>query len=125
MAKKADKDIPQASMEKYESEKPKEWAGVNPDLSLASYLASRYKGEPVAFLCARYVYYGTVADVGPDVVILIDASAVEVIGSVTDDQPRQKDDIPSDVAISLGAVELVMVPTWVHNRGDLPEPDEG
>lgn len=81
-----------------------------------------FQGEPVAILCARYWYRGIVSEVGEDFIQLANPRAVEVTGIATASAPTTEDVIPSDLIISLAAVEIVCQPAWVFH--DLERKDQ-
>lgn len=75
-------------------------------------MLERMIGEPVAIFCARYIYRGILKEVGDDAVLLTNPCAVEVTGRASRETPEAEDPIPSDLIISLGAVEIACQPTW-------------
>jgi hypothetical protein len=79
---------------------------------LGKILLENYLGKPIAILCMRYWYRGIVKSVDDDVVTLINPRAVEVTGASSLAAPQTEDPIPSDLHINLGAVEIMMQPTW-------------
>jgi hypothetical protein len=72
-----------------------------------------FTGKPVAILCARYWYRGVVEEVGKDFVTLSNVRAVEVTGPAGGQRPATEDEVPSDMSISLWAVEQFCRPGWV------------
>ena len=94
------------------------------DLTLVDVLA-RFKGEPLAILCARYWYRGIVAEVGRDVVVMTSPRAVEITGPSNSPTPNQEDQIPSDLTIATQAIEQFCQPAWTfHELGDREEAEE-
>ena len=83
-----------------------------------------YIGEPLAILCARYWYRGMVRVVGQDYVKLSDVRAVEVTGAATSLVPQTEDPVPSDMIISVGAIEQVCQPAWVWHEMPVKMPNE-
>lgn len=73
-------------------------------------------GQPVAFLCARYWYRGMLVEVGDDFVVLENARAVETTGKASDSKPNVEDPIPSQLMISMMALEIVCQPAWVWHE---------
>ncbi len=71
---------------------------------------------PVAIMCARFCYRGILAEIGEDWVRLTNPRAVEQTGPSNNAEPSIEDPIPSDVFVSLGAVELVFVPAWASHE---------
>jgi len=82
------------------------------DMKLADRI-QEFVGKPFSVLCARYWYRGVLAEVGEDYILLQNPFAVEVTGASTSNEARQEDAIPSDLIISLFAVEQICWPTWV------------
>lgn len=92
--------------------------------SLAGYL-EQYKEQPIAILCCRYWYRGLLAHVSKDVVVLREPRAVETTGRASSERPDTEDPIPSDLAISTDAIEIVCQPTWCfHGFQDAPKAPE-
>jgi hypothetical protein len=81
-------------------------------------------GEPVAILCARYWYRGIVSDVNDSYVVLVNPFMVTETGAFTINRPRREDALPSDVAISYGAIEVVEQPTWCFAGYDVKSKEE-
>lgn len=75
-------------------------------------LKEAYMGLPVAVLCARYWYRGMLKVVGSDFIGLSNVRAVEVTGPAASAWPQTEDPVPSDMYISLNAVEQVCQPFW-------------
>jgi hypothetical protein len=71
-----------------------------------------YKGQPVAVLCARYQYRGTLSVAGEDFLILANAAAVEVSGASRSDTPETEDPVGGAVVIKYDAIELLWQPNW-------------
>lgn len=95
------------------------------DKSLADVLAEDYLGQPLAVLCARYWYRGIVQEAGKDYITLSHVRAVEVTGPAAADTPQTEDPVPSDMTISIGAIEQFCQPLWVwHELADVIEPPE-
>jgi hypothetical protein len=83
---------------------------------------AEYLDEPLAILCARYWYRGRVAEVGKDFVTLSEVRAVEVTGPAASDRPQTEDPVPSDLTVSVGAIEQFCQPLWVwHEMTNVPE----
>ena len=101
-------------MSKQES---KEFTGIAGEIE-------QYVGEPLAILCARYWYRGMVRKVGQDFVKLSDVRAVEVTGAATSLVPQTEDPVPSDMTISVGAIEQVCQPAWVWHEMPVSMPKE-
>lgn len=78
---------------------------------MKTYLETKI-GEPVAILCARYWYRGIVKAVEDTYVVLVNPFMVTETGAFTRSEPIRQDALPSDVAISYGAIEVVEQPTW-------------
>lgn len=74
---------------------------------------AEYLDKPLALLCARYWYRGIVDEVGEDFVVLRDPRAVEVSGPADGEAPLNEDQVPSEMIISLWAVEMISQPAWV------------
>ncbi len=72
-----------------------------------------YLHKPIAVLCARYWYRGILAKINDDSIVLAYPRAVEVSGPATGNQPVSEDNIPSDVILTLGSIEMVAQPNWV------------
>jgi hypothetical protein len=85
---------------------------------------AKYKGKPIAALCARYWYRGILSEIDDNWAVLSFARAVEVTGSATQPIPSAEDPIPSDVMVSLGAVEIVCQPLWVWHDMPIKPPEE-
>ena len=85
---------------------------------------AEYINEPLAILCARYWYRGMVRAVGTDYVKLSDVRAVEVTGAATSVVPQTEDPVPSDMIISVGAIEQVCQPAWVWHEMPVEMPKE-
>jgi hypothetical protein len=73
---------------------------------------AKYVGQPLAVLCARYWYRGMVDEVGKDFITLSHVRAVEVTGPAASQTTQTEDQVPSDLTISLGAVEQFCQPFW-------------
>jgi hypothetical protein len=89
---------------------------------LADYFRDNYLGQPVAVWCMRYIYRGVVKYVGENFLVLDGSKkcyAVETSGTVTGEKPEVEDLIPSDVIISMLAIEQIIQPSWVAYNLDL------
>ena len=80
-----------------------------------SNVLSKYIGQKVVIIAARYQYWGVLSHVGPDCLILAKTVVVERSGPALGDAPDVKDTIGSSVILSLGACELLYLPKWVSN----------
>lgn len=78
----------------------------------------RFLNEPVAVLCVRYKYRGIVSEVGEDFVVLSNAFAVISGDSATSETIQREDTVPSDLMISLDAIESICQPVWCFNGYD-------
>lgn len=85
---------------------------LNKDSSYADALQEAYLDLPIAVLCARYWYRGMLRIVGTDFIALSNVRAVEVTGPAASAWPQTEDPVPSDMYISLNAVEQVCQPFW-------------
>lgn len=85
---------------------------LNKDSSYANALQEAYLDLPIAVLCARYWYRGMLRIVGTDFIALSNVRAVEVTGPAASAFPQTEDPVPSDMYISLNAVEQVCQPFW-------------
>ena len=74
------------------------------------------EGQPVAVMCARYWYRGILSHVEKDAIVLTNPRAVESTGPSSGNAPQHEDPIPSDLIISLNAVEIVCQPAWVWHE---------
>jgi len=84
----------------------------------------KYLKLPLAILCARYWYRGIVCDVGEDYVTLANVRAVEVTGPAASATPQTEDPVPSEMTISLAAVEQICQPLWVWHEMPAMPPEE-
>ena len=75
--------------------------------------ASKFLGQRVACICARYQYRGNLSGVGTDHLVISDASSVEVSGPSNSPRPQTEDYIGSDVVIKFDAIEILYQPQWV------------
>jgi hypothetical protein len=80
--------------------------------TLADAIREAYLDLPVAILCARYWYRGMLRVVGSDYIALSNVRAVEVTGPAATAFPQTEDPVPSDMYISLNAVEQICQPFW-------------
>jgi len=85
---------------------------MNETRTLAEFISDNFWGRRITVLCARFVYYGTVDYVGPNVLVLEDAAKVDVIGSVGDEQPAEESALPNKLILRLDALEIGMVTAW-------------
>lgn len=81
-------------------------------------ILEKYIGEKIVIIAARYQYWGRLAEVNPDVLVLAQAVAVEVSGPAQSENPQTIDPIGTSIFIPLGATECYYFPKWVNN--DLP-----
>lgn len=72
-------------------------------------------GEAVAILCVRYWYRGIVSYVGDGIVVLSNPFVVLSSENIASTKKGKEENIPSDLAISLEAIEQVCQPAWVWN----------
>lgn len=76
----------------------------------------KFIGQAVAILCVRYWYRGIVAEVCEDYVILSTPYGILDSEPVLSAKKNSKEElIPSDLCISLGAIEQICQPAWVWN----------
>lgn len=71
-------------------------------------------GQKIAFLCARYVYRGTLSKVGEDIAIFADAFLVEETGPSSSSKARSEDPVNGFLMISLDSLEIAWQPNWVN-----------
>lgn len=83
---------------------------------MSELLVSRYLGQPIAILCARYWYRGILVAADDDTITLTYPRAVEVTGPATRTSPQSEDIMPSDLHISTGAIEMMAQPLWVFHE---------
>lgn len=83
-----------------------------------------FMNKPLAILCARYWYRGIVVDVGTDYATLGCVRAVEVTGPAATATPQTEDTVPSEMTISLQAVEQICQPLWVWHEMPAQPPEE-
>ena len=79
---------------------------------------SKFVGDKVAIIAARYQYWGIVSEILTDGVVLANAVSVEASGASSLDVPERTDPINGSVLIMIDAVEIVYQPNW--SRGPLP-----
>ena len=84
---------------------------------------AEYKDQPLAILCARYWYRGMLREIGEDFVKLSDVRAVEVTGAASSLVPQTEDQVPSDMIISVGAIEQVCQTAWVWHEMPVAMPE--
>ena len=84
------------------------------DLKHFEEYASKYVGQKVVVLCARYQYRGNLTKVMSDCILLANARSVEISGPSNSDNPEREDDIGGTVCIKADAIELFYQPQWVH-----------
>ena len=85
---------------------------LDSNATLADAIRAAYLDLPVAILCARYWYRGMLRVVGSDYIALSNVRAVEVTGPAATATPQTEDPVPSDMYISLNAVEQICQPFW-------------
>jgi len=68
-----------------------------------------------------WVYRGYLREVGDQVLVLEDASAVEETGPADTESPKQETPIPSKVIISLDSIENICIPTWASYNAKINE----
>jgi len=76
----------------------------------------KHKGTKVVIICAKYQYWGIIADCNPDTLELAQAVAVEVSGSAQSSAAETIDNIGTSIIIALGAIEICYWPKWVNNK---------
>jgi len=84
--------------------------------TMAGVISEQYVDQPIAILCARYWYRGIVREAGLDYVTLSNVRAVEVTGPAANDRPNTEDPVPSDMTISIGAIEQFCQPLAMGQR---------
>ncbi len=70
-------------------------------------------GQPIAVIAARYQYRGILVEVEGRFITLSQVKVVETSGKSSNNKPEVEDTIPSDVMISLDAIEIIYQPAWV------------
>lgn len=76
----------------------------------------KYKDKKVVLICARYQYWGTVAEIGEDHLVMSTPTAVEQSGRATGTAPASVDPIPESIVIKFDAIEILYRPAWVENK---------
>ena len=79
-----------------------------------------YLGQPVAALCPRYLYRGTVKSSNSGVLVLNPAYCVEIGGEFTAKNAQAEDFIPGDLLIPLAAIEILCQPAWAWTKPAMP-----
>lgn len=72
----------------------------------------KFLNQPIAIFCVRYKYRGIISEVGEDFIILSNPFAVISGDSSTSDTIQREDAVPSDLMVSLDAVESACQPVW-------------
>lgn len=88
-------------------------------------IVGRYLGKKIVLICARYQYWGTVAEVHEQCLIMSNPTAVENSGPATGAAPSVTDPIPESIVIKFDAIELIYRPSWVENKSAHENPDWG
>ena len=86
---------------------------VDRNVELVDFL-EEFRGQKIAFLCARYQYRGELSYIGKDFVVLANATSVEISGASANELPQTEDPLQSSIMVKLDAVELISQPNWVH-----------
>lgn len=83
-----------------------------------SHLLGKYRraDQPVAIVCARFVYRGRVAVIGDNHVVLKDAMLVMSTGSSSSSKPAAEEPAGCEVAIMFSSIEMVFQPNWAFHR---------
>lgn len=84
--------------------------------------ATKYVGQKVAVICARYQYRGILSAVLKDSLVISNATSVEVSGASNQEAPQTEDPINGTVVVKSDAVEILYQPHWVN--APLPGEDE-
>ena len=104
-------------MAKKKTEKNEIICTLSPEKPRAEFFG-KYLGQPIAILCARYWYRGILQEIGADTIVLSNVRAVEQTGPSNNASPAQEDVVPSDMIISLDAMEQFCQPAWVWHEMD-------
>ena len=84
------------------------------------YLQSKL-GEAIFLNCVRWGYRGIVEEVSNDGVLLSNPNMIFESSSYTDVKVKEEYSIPSDLFISLDAIETILQPTWCFEGYDKKE----
>ena len=80
-------------------------------MNKAQYLLSK-KGEAVFVTCARWGYRGIIEDAGENGLLLSSPFMIFDSSSYTDETVKEEFVIPSDLFLSLDAIESICQPIW-------------
>jgi len=105
--------MPALKEKKNKTEKTVELRPIEPgqSISLKSHF-EQFVGQPVAILCCRYAYRGTVSQAHEDFIVLANASAIENAGPARGEKPQSEDKIGGSITVFYGAIEILFQPSW-------------
>lgn len=85
--------------------------GYSPHESASEYY-KEFIGQKIAVVCARFSYWGVLAKVYNDAIVIANAVSVEDSGPATSERPRGTDPINRPILINSDAIELFFQPVW-------------